>query len=99
MVLTVRDEKAVATPFGRVRAPRQANQRILSTLRADAARWSGRKALVCIAWFGEQERHALELARQIEALPIETEILVSQGQATVSVHLGPDYWEVGYVIQ
>ncbi len=97
-MLIVRGDRALARPFGRVRTPGQANQRIIDTLRADIERLDSDRIEAVIAWFGEQERFADELAEAIGRQGWRASIHRGQGQHSSSAHLGPDYWELGYTV-
>lgn len=97
-LLTVRDGEGVAKPLGKVRSPAQANQLILETIRADAARKGSREVDVLIAWFGQHRPEAEQLAQSIRDAGFRGALDIAEGNAPAAVHLGGDYWEIGYTV-
>jgi DegV family protein with EDD domain len=97
-LLIVRGDQAMARPFGRVRTPDQANQRMVDALRADIERLDCDRVEIVITWFGGQERWADRLAEDIARAGWRTSIHREPGQHSASAHLGPDYWEMGYTV-
>ncbi|MBL8976663.1 MAG: DegV family EDD domain-containing protein [Myxococcales bacterium] len=97
-LLVVRDGEGVAKPLGKVRSPAQANALILETIRADAGRKGTREVDVAIAWFGQHRPEAEQLGQSIRDAGFRGALDIAEGNATGTVHLGGDYWEIGYTV-
>ena len=97
-MLIVEGHEAIARPFGRVRTPAQANRKMLERLRGDLEAADTDRVELVIAWFGEQERWADALAELVEREGWRASIHRDRGRHSASVHLGPDYWHMGYTV-
>jgi DegV family protein with EDD domain len=97
-ILSSGEEPGTLKSIGKAKNYHQINSRFLKIIQEEIEEKSGKKLHAVISIIGPHELEAADLKQQVEALDIETRVEIHYSNHSNMVHIGPDYYDIGYII-
>jgi len=97
-LLSSAEEQGTLKSIGKAKNYIQVNQRFLKIIREDLEQKRGRVLHAVISMIGLHQKETEDLKRQVEALDIETRVEIHYTNHSNMAHIGPDFYDIGYVI-
>jgi len=97
-LLSSADEPGTLKSIGKAKNYIQVNQRFLKIIREDLERKNGKKLHAVISMIGPHEKETEDLKREVESLDVETRVEIHYTNHSNMAHIGPDFYDIGYVI-
>ncbi len=97
-LLSSGEEAGTLKSIGKAKNFGQANQRFMKIIQEDLEEKRGKELHAVISMIGPHERETEDLKSRVEALDIETRVEVHYTNHSNMAHIGPDFYDIGYVI-
>ncbi|MBN2051382.1 MAG: DegV family EDD domain-containing protein [Spirochaetales bacterium] len=97
-LLSSAEEVGTLKSIGKAKNSTQVNQRFLGIIKKDLEEKRGRRIHAVISVIGPHEKEAEDLKRQVEALDVETRVEIHYTNHSNMAHIGPDFYDIGYIV-
>lgn len=97
-LLSSGEEPGTLKSIGKAKNYSQCNQRFMKIIREDLDAKQGKSLHAVISMIGPHEKETEDLKRQVESLDVDTRVEIHYTNHSNMAHIGPDFYDIGYVI-
>lgn len=97
-ILSSGEERGTLKSIGKAKNYIQVNQRFMKILMDELEEKKGKELHAVISVIGPHEKETQDLKARVEALDIPTRVEIHYTNHSNMAHIGPDYYDLGYII-
>jgi len=97
-LLSSAEEPGTLKSIGKAKNYLQVNQRFMKIITEELEAKNGKRLHAVISVIGPHEKETVDLKARVEALDVETRVEIHYTNHSNMAHIGPDFYDIGYII-